>query len=660
MLLLLTAPAHKGADSTPLKRYYLPEVVVTAHAEPTAEADALYPVKVFGPSDIRRKGATTLRELLQHNPQIDLRQRSVFGTAPEIQGMSKENVKILIDGVPVVGRLNGIIDLAQIDLADAAKVEVVKGPVSVFYGTDAAGGVINIIPRPVPTHGPEADAWAYYETPGAASAGMTGGWGRGGKGIRLSGGFYDFAGVRTSDDRLRSFDWEPRRRYWLTARMGWQHNGFQWTYSARRMYERLWDYGEPSAQGIIDKAYFTQRGRHVLAVRGEQNGRFLTAHAYALRFRRFHHTYRVDSLTGTRTRLASDPNEETYRAYGSLLQQAAAVPSAPQWRYMVGGEWRHETAEGRRIRNGRKTYATAAAFGHVTWQPGPHVAVQPAVRITFNSAYGTFASPAVNVRAVVGKGIVRASYGRGYRAPSLKELFLNFRISSGPVVYLIEGNPELRVERSHSVNLSYRREGFGGKMRFQAEAFYHRIRDLIGLSAVRRQDGVWYRRYLNISRYQAVGGDVGVEVMPSDALRFGLTAGLVARQDQLTAEHNPSEFLATPHVTALARWHLPADADLSADYRFTGPQRGYLRRRDGQIVAVVQAPYHHLDVSAGKQWKEWGAAVRVGVKNLFDVKNLTIATSAATAHSEAVQLWGRSFFVQLTWTPPFRHSNLEN
>ena len=64
-----------------------------------------------------------------------------------VQGLSGENVKILIDGVPVVGRLNGNVDLSQINLTNIERVEIVEGPLSVNYGTNALAGTINLITK---------------------------------------------------------------------------------------------------------------------------------------------------------------------------------------------------------------------------------------------------------------------------------------------------------------------------------------------------------------------------------------------------------------------------------------------------------------------------------------------------------------------------------
>ena len=59
----------------------------------------------------------------------------------------RENVKIMVDGIPIIGRLDGNIDLGQINLDNIERVEIIEGPMSVSYGSDALGGVINLITK---------------------------------------------------------------------------------------------------------------------------------------------------------------------------------------------------------------------------------------------------------------------------------------------------------------------------------------------------------------------------------------------------------------------------------------------------------------------------------------------------------------------------------
>merc|ERR1711965_356759 len=89
--------------------------------------------------------AVTLKDVLVNQNNIRVAQDNVLGSSMSLQGMSGQNIKILIDGIPVIGRLNGNIDISQINLNTIERIEIIEGPLSVNYGTDALAGTINLI-----------------------------------------------------------------------------------------------------------------------------------------------------------------------------------------------------------------------------------------------------------------------------------------------------------------------------------------------------------------------------------------------------------------------------------------------------------------------------------------------------------------------------------
>ena len=102
-------------------------------------------MKLIGKDRIESKAANNLSDILSDELGIRLSNDPSTGTSMSLQGITGENIKILIDGVPVIGRLDGNIDLSQINLDNVSQIEMVEGPMSVIYGSNALGGVINII-----------------------------------------------------------------------------------------------------------------------------------------------------------------------------------------------------------------------------------------------------------------------------------------------------------------------------------------------------------------------------------------------------------------------------------------------------------------------------------------------------------------------------------
>ena len=98
-------------------------------------------------SDIKNSGSIDLAELFGNQALFDLNFDQALGTSVSIQGMQGNNVNIMIDGIPVIGRKGSQIDLSQINLSNIDRIEILKGPASVMYGTNSTGGVINLISK---------------------------------------------------------------------------------------------------------------------------------------------------------------------------------------------------------------------------------------------------------------------------------------------------------------------------------------------------------------------------------------------------------------------------------------------------------------------------------------------------------------------------------
>jgi outer membrane receptor for ferrienterochelin and colicins len=123
------------------------EVVVTAQLIPERADKSIYKINVINSRQIELKAATNLTDLLSTESNMRISQGGILGSSLSLQGLSGENVKFLVDGVPVVGRLNGNIDLNQLNLYNVDHVEIIEGPMSVIYGSNAIAGVVNIITK---------------------------------------------------------------------------------------------------------------------------------------------------------------------------------------------------------------------------------------------------------------------------------------------------------------------------------------------------------------------------------------------------------------------------------------------------------------------------------------------------------------------------------
>ena len=94
---------------------------------------------------IQENASNNLVDLLNTQALFDIQFDQSLGSALSIQGMDGNNINILVDGIPILGRKGGQIDLGQVNLSNVDRVEILKGPAAVSYGTNSTGGVINLI-----------------------------------------------------------------------------------------------------------------------------------------------------------------------------------------------------------------------------------------------------------------------------------------------------------------------------------------------------------------------------------------------------------------------------------------------------------------------------------------------------------------------------------
>ncbi len=121
----------------------LEDVVVTATRTPRLMGNVAIPVTVISAKTLYQTGSLRLNDILAEQTGINIIDN--FGKGVQVQGLSSEYTLILIDGEPLIGRTGGVLDLSRITVRNIRKIEIVKGPSSSLYGSEAMGGVINII-----------------------------------------------------------------------------------------------------------------------------------------------------------------------------------------------------------------------------------------------------------------------------------------------------------------------------------------------------------------------------------------------------------------------------------------------------------------------------------------------------------------------------------
>lgn len=121
----------------------LNEVVVTATRTPRTMGNLAIPVSLIGNKTLYQSGSLRLNDILAEQTGLVITDN--FGRGIQMQGLSSEYTLVLLDGEPLIGRTGGVLDLSRITIRNIRKIEIIKGPSSSLYGSEAMGGVINII-----------------------------------------------------------------------------------------------------------------------------------------------------------------------------------------------------------------------------------------------------------------------------------------------------------------------------------------------------------------------------------------------------------------------------------------------------------------------------------------------------------------------------------
>ncbi len=635
-----------------IQDHLLEDIVITAQHVPTKESRALYKVHVINERAIQSKGANNLRELLLQELSINVTQRSVFGSSLEVQGVSKENIKILMDGVPVLGRLNGILDLNQISLINIQKVEFIQGPVSVIYGTDALGGVINLITKKVYNKPWNGKLSGYYESIGAIAFDGTAALQKINDAIRISAGLYKFNGANTTSS-ARLLNWEPRLQNNFSIQYSKKIRSLDLLCVSSYFNEKLNSLGDTitsksGVKSITDVDYLTKRITGMINLRGELFSQWhidgMLDYQYV---DRFHDNYEVNLINGNKEISTKDPREENIEKFYQWHSRSQLVKNfyANKLSWLAGIEMQGEEARGARILMGSQSMNTYAFYQITQFALSKKMDGQFALRYSYNNAYGAAVIPSFQCKFTFeNAGVLRAMLSKGFRSPGLKELYLDFKVAAGPTVYHIVGNEKLKPESSQHANLVYT-FSVSEHMTMEHNVFYNDLTNLIVLSDLVNNK----RNYINIDQFSSWGYNVKFDWRPASNLNLSLLAGITGRFNKLSLDYGIRKFSNTPDAAASITYELPAiKLRTSLYYKYNGESVGFILQNNA-VNEVFREDFHNLSLSIGKKFLLDKFEFSCGIKNLMDVQNINSFNESGSAHSTDMQLWGRSFYLKTNY-----------
>jgi vitamin B12 transporter len=499
----VVSPRAAAAQQDPFE---LVGLIVTASPTPRPASAVARSVTVLEGEALRARGVLRVADALRDVPGVTVVQGGSFGATTSVfmRGGESDYVQVLVDGVQV-NQPGGSFDFAALTLDDVARIEVLRGPASSLFGSDAVAGVIHIIT-------------GTGRGPAALSLSVQGGsYGRREASLAASGGSagtsWSLAASRLRTDGVFPFN-NRHENTVLSGSVRLAPDARTRASVAVRLSDRTYGFPTDATGAAVDHNALTFGDEASVALSG---ARWLGDH---LELRTLVTLARMEGGTDD----ASDDAADTLGYYGfSSLDHVQRSAVDVRGNLYLGGAVATAGFEGERekqrsfsesasewgVTSGRSAYTRGnrAAFLHLTGAAGSW-AWALGGRLEDNEQYGHFPTwnGGLTWRPVEGTRL-RGSAGSAIKEPTFYESY-----AEG----YVRGNPALDPERARSWEVGVEQEALGQRATLRATFFQERFRDLIQYTAVPPAPGA--PNYFNLA-----GADVrGVEV--SAALRAGVAS----------------------------------------------------------------------------------------------------------------------------------------
>jgi outer membrane receptor for ferrienterochelin and colicins len=641
------------------------DVVVTATRTERKLGNVAVPVTLVSQKTIQQAGSLRLKDILQE--QTGLYLTSGFGTGVQVQGLSPDYTLILIDGEPMVGRTAGVLDLNRIAVGNIKKIEIVKGPSSSLYGSEALAGVINII-TDKPTQN-KFNAGVRYGTYNTSDVNV-GGTLHLGK-LAING----FAGSYNSDGfSIRPFTVErtvaPIWRFTSNLNLAYPISAkTKLTVAVRHAYEDIKNELAVTNNGNITYS----RGKEVNkdwninpVITHQFNANIKsTLRLYATRFEG------LQTLANTDGTLYNDYlNHQFARA-----ENQTDFTLRKNITLTTGAGIIEEGVKSTRYDNSSTRRNNTIAYGYTQaeWLPTEKISIIGGLRYDDNRLFASAFSPKLAVAYRPTNAVkLTASFGRGFKAPDFRQLYLNFTntAAGGYSVYgtleaqkiLAELNRlgqissfesdyyrlnDLKPEFSTGLNVGTQIK-FNQQVEMKLNLFRNDIENLIDSRLVAyRNSGAQIFSYLNVRDAYTQGGELEFVIQPikNITINSGYQLLLTADKEQLAEIENGkvftkdangfsrrmqrSEYIGLPnrsrHMANLKLTYEKPNTNWFATIRTLYRSQWAVNDADGNGLYNTNDDFAKgfvlLNISAGKTLNK-GWRIQGGIDNLLDYDDI--------------------------------------
>lgn len=654
----------------------LKEVVITGQFGPQSLRTSVYNVKTISAERIKLRAANTVQQVLNTELGFRFSNDLTLGTTDvALMGMTGRNVKILLDGVPLVDRSDARESLNQIDINTVERIEIVEGPMSVVYGTDALAGVINIITKNPGKALLSVNARLQEETAGNEYNLLNGAgqhnqnlsvsWQQKGWSVLVGASHNEFGGwnLAPKDAFLQEFSlyqnqWKPKEQWLGNTKIGYRNQNFNIWYRLDGVKEDIdsrFGINPSTFEGKL-ATYTTKRYNQQLQTEWKINSKLqLSTIAGYTDLQRSTHTV-IRNFTNNSERLSPDKGEQDTAKFNNAIFRATAIYSlSPSVSFQPGFEYNRDAASGQRI-NGSPVINDYAAFVSAEIKLTDGISVRPGVRFIKNSVYDAPpVIPSLNTKFQLTKALdLRLGYARGFRSPALRELYYDFVDAS----HTIFGNPDLKAEQSNSFNGSLAWSGIHkGDIQFRStlSGFYNLFKNRIIFAASPQDNSV--TSLFNVSKYKTTGGTLDNTLIYKN-LQATLGLSYIGRYNEFSeskAFETPEFTWATEINSNITYTFSKINTGISLFYKYTGSLPSYqsVTSNNEQIIKLVKiGAFHTADLMLNKNLFK-SLTINAGIKNLFNVTQLSnTSTASGGAHSTGGDVpysYGRSYVLGLTY-----------
>ncbi len=614
-----------GAADTAVRVVMVPNpvevapIVVTASRDVRLASEAPVSVSVATTGDLRREATIGVDEAVARVPGVEILdgQISIRGSSGFAKGVGSE-VLLLVDGVPATQGDRGGIDWDLLPVTEIERIEVVKGTGSALYGSSALGGVVNVITRPIPDRpdyrarilmGGYADppyaVWRWRTTPALfGGADLSASRRVGAVKLLVSGGALGDGGYRQNNDDERSHGLvklvlagDPRLEAELLAAAAHENHAqvLFWCVQGQCV-----DHGLPYQPFRVDSTTLGDR-----TVSDEElvqaTARRVVNPDIAVRGRlswyrtRFHDEFRSGNDASVSDRLGGELGAEWHAGAGRVLSAGTEVAYSTATSDLFGDHSQTEMA----------------------WYAEDATPLGAAARLTLGARVDATAVDAVAWDAVASPRLaatwrlapvqLRASVGRGFRAPSLAERFTSTTEQGLQVI----PNPSLEDESSWSGEVGATTAPLAGVV-VDGALFWSEYRNLIQPALV---TGGTQIQFTNVTRARVRGLDVSAQAagLAGGRLRAAVAYTFLDARDLTLGL--PLAFRSRNLATVGADWRLATWAggplQVGAEFRYaSAPARVEIFESDRRV------PQRTVDLRL--MWRRPGLGVVARVANVFD------------------------------------------